>query len=570
MYEDYNDEKKNSEEENIIDVTENNTREGSNAQYTSYSSVAGGQNTERTTDGSRYKSYTGSTYNTNSYTGSSYTNAGSTGNNNANRYTQYQFSGTHRQPGKEKAPKEGGAFWKKALTAVALGILFGGCAGVGLFAVNAITGANSPKQQSKIEAPQTTAPTTSSISTAEESGKVVTTAKASTAIATTDSGAVAEVAENSMPAVVAITNNYTYYTQDWFGQQYKGESEASGSGIIVGKSDTDLYIATNQHVVSSADSLTVQFIDETTADATLKSQDTSADIAIVTVPISSLSAETLNNIKVITLGNPDSLKVGQQVVAIGNALGYGQSVTTGIISAIDREVDLSNGKRKLIQTDAAINPGNSGGALLDMDGNLIGINEAKLSGGGIEGMGYAIPISVAQPIMDKLMTKDVQENHGYLGISGANVTEEVAKTYEMPQGVYISKAEQGLAAANAGLKKGDIITAFDGQEVKSMSQLQELIQYYGIGEEVPVTYYTQGSNGYQEKSTTVTLTDYPDAKKSADKNSDKKASDDEEDDDDDDEDKDEQDRDEDSEEQGNLDIRQFNNLEDFFRMFGNY
>ena len=557
MYEDYNDEKKENEE-NIIDVTEKSkTVEGSNAKYTSYSTVTGEQNTERAQDSARYTSYGGG-----SHTGNSYTNAGSTGNNNANRYTQYQFSGAPRQPQNEKKDKNGGGFWKKAVAAVALGLIFGGCAGVGLFAVNAITGANAPKEEAKVEAPAAAAPKTSSISTAEESGKVVTTAKTSTAISTTDSGDVAEVAENSMPAVVAITNNYTYYTQDWFGQQYKGESEASGSGIIVGKSDTDLYIATNQHVVSSADSLTVQFIDETTADATLKSQDTSADIAIVTVPISSLSAETLNKIKVITLGNPDSLKVGQQVVAIGNALGYGQSVTTGIISAIDREVDLSNGKRNLIQTDAAINPGNSGGALLDMDGNLIGINEAKLSGGGIEGMGYAIPISVAQPIMDKLMTKEVQEDHGYLGISGANVTEEVAKTYEMPQGVYISKAESGLAAANAGLKKGDIITAFDGQEVKSMAQLQELIQYYSVGEEVEITYYTQGSDGYEEKKTKVTMTDYPEAKKkNGEKDAKKKDSDDEE------ENEDEQ-QEENEDEDGNVTIRQFDDIEDFFRMFG--
>lgn len=531
MYEDYNDERR-GRDEDVIDVTENSREESGNARYTSYAAGDG--------------------YTRSSYTGNSYANSGGTGNAYSNRYTQYQYSGSPRQPRKETGKSREGVFWKKALTAVALGLIFGGCAGVGLFAINTITG-NSARVQAKVEAPANT-PTTSSVNTTEESGKVITTAKASTAIKSTNSGDVAEVAESSMPAVVAITNNYTYYTQDWFGQQYKGESEASGSGIIVGKSDTDLYIATNQHVVSSADSLTVQFIDETTADASLKSQDTSADIAIVTVPISSLSAETLNSIKVITLGNPDSLKVGQQVVAIGNALGYGQSVTTGIISAIDREVSLSNGTRKLIQTDAAINPGNSGGALLDMDGNLIGINEAKLSGGGIEGMGYAIPISVAQPIMDKLMTKEVQEDHGYLGISGANVTAEVAETYGMPQGVYISKAESGLAAANAGLKKGDIITAFDGQEVKSMTQLQELIQYYSVGEEVTVTYYTQGSNGYEEKSTTVTMTDYPEAKKkdAANKKVEKKEDDESE-----------------NEEGGGLRDFDFNNIEDVFRMFGN-
>ncbi len=519
---------------------------------------------KKDTDSGRYETYEPN--DANRYGG--YVNAGSTGNNNANRYTQYQYSGSYIPPENKKPEKKPGAFWKKAVTAVALGLIFGGCAGAGLFAVNAITGAFTGSK-AVAEAPVTQSapantPTTASISTTEESGKVVTTAKTSTAIASKDSGDVANVAENAMPAVVAITNNYTYYTQDWFGQQYKGESEASGSGIIVGKSDTDLFIVTNQHVVSSADSLKVQFIDETTADATLKNQDSSADIAIVTVPISSLSAETLSKIKIITLGNPENLKVGQQVVAIGNALGYGQSVTTGIISAVNRDVALSNGTRTLIQTDAAINPGNSGGALLDMDGNLIGINEAKLSGGGIEGMGYAIPISVAQPIMDKLMTKDIQENHGYLGISGANVTDEVSKTYNMPQGVYLSRFEKGLAAANAGLKKGDILTGFDGQTIKSMAQLQELIQYYKVGEEVEIKYYTQGSDGYEEKTATLKLTDFPEASK---KDAEAKKKDKEK--DDDNEDDEEAEEEEEQDEDGFTRQFEIDDIEDIFRMFGN-
>ncbi len=562
MYEDYNNERK-AENENVIDVTQSSSEtvvnSGNNSAYTSYSSASGSMDNSGTDYGrTRYGSYT-------SDRGSYTSNAGSTGNNNANRYTQYQFSSGAVPPVQNKPEKKKGGFFKKFAAAVALGLVFGACAGAGLFAVNMITGANQKSvEKAAVTAPATTAPATSSVNTTEAAGKIVTTAKAAPAIATTGGADVSSVAENSMPAVVAITNNYTYYTQDWFGQKYKGESEASGSGIIVGKSDTELFIATNQHVVSSADSLTVQFIDETTSEATLKSQDTSADIAVIAVPISSLSAETLDNIKIITLADPSTIKVGQQVVAIGNALGYGQSVTTGVISAMDREVVLSNGTHKLIQTDAAINPGNSGGALLDMNGYLIGINEAKLSGGGIEGMGYAIPISVAQPIIDKLMTKDVQENHGYLGISGANVTDEVSKTYNMPKGVYVSKAEKGLAAANAGIKKGDIITYFDGQQVTSMTQLQELLQYYGVGESVEVKYNTQSSDGYEEKTTTVTLTEFPEAQKEAEKNKKKEAGDEEE-------ESEEAEEGEEEESEDGVTIKQFDidSIDDLFRMFGN-
>ncbi|MCR5627881.1 MAG: trypsin-like peptidase domain-containing protein, partial [Lachnospiraceae bacterium] len=425
---------------------------------------------------------------------------------NGNRYEQYNYSDNSHVPPRpdrakeEKVTKKGTPFWQKALACVALGLIFGAFAGAGLFAVNLITGGGDKGDQVVInETTESALPEKddTTVNTTEESGKKVTTTQATTAI-TAQRGDVANVAENVMPAVVSITNNYTYTQQDFFGQQFQGESSASGSGIIVGQNDSELLIATNQHVVSSADSLNVQFIDGTTADAQLKGQDSSADIAVIAVPLSSLEEDTLKAIKISTLGDSENLQVGQQVVAIGNALGYGQSVTTGIISALNREVSLSNGTHELIQTDAAINPGNSGGALLDMDGNLVGINEAKLSGGGIEGMGYAIPISNAKPVIDNLMnkeTKEIQENHGFLGISGADINAQTAETYDMPQGIYISKVAKSLAADKGGLKKGDIITEFDGQPVQSMSQLQELIQYYEVGKTVEVTYYKQSDEG---------------------------------------------------------------------------
>ncbi len=472
-------------------------------------------------------SYSTYSYETNG-TGQSSMNAGSTGNNNANRYSQYSGAqygqmGNNNNFDPGRAPKKKGGFLKKALVCLALGLIFGIFAGAGIFVVNLFSG---ERQSAEAPAQVTEEDATVREKALPEGAEEKTTAKKSdqilTTITATDTGKkisgamamdVSDVVDEVMPAVVAITNNYTMVQQDWFGQRYKSSSEASGSGIIIGKSDTELLIVTNAHVVSSADSLYVQFIDETSAEARLKGKDESNDLAVIAVDLGGLENDTLKAIKVATLGDSEKLKVGQATIAIGNALGYGQSVTTGVVSAVDREVSLSNGSHKLIQTDAAINPGNSGGALLDVNGNVIGVNEAKLAGGSIEGMGYAIPISTARPIIERLMnkdTKDILENHGYLGISGADVSAEVAEQYNVPQGVYVAKVEKGLAADKAGLKKGDIITGFDGQSVQTMEELQELLQYYEVGAKVEMTVCTQNEkgSGYSEKNVNVTLTEF--------------------------------------------------------------
>ena len=416
------------------------------------------------------------------------------------------------------------AFWKKALAAIALGLLFGAFAGAGLYVAGLLTGTGSTSaarvKSTPAAAPEDTetpgdsetpVPAVSANTTVDRG---VIPAVTVTAGSVTSTGAldVSNVAENVMPAVVSITNNYVQTAQDIFGQQYRSQSEAAGSGIIVGDNGDELLIATNQHVVDDADSLKVQFIDGSEADANVKGEDESADLAVIAVNKSALSEETSGQIKVASLGDSDSLKVGQTAIAIGNSLGYGQSVTTGVISAVNRELTLSNGTHKMIQTDAAINPGNSGGALLDINGNVIGINEAKLSSSAIEGMGYAIPISDAKDIIDSLMnqstkTKASDDERGFLGISGVDVTAQISEQYNMPRGVYISKVGSGLAADRAGIREKSIITSFDGQSVQTMSQLQSLMQYYRIGDVVKVTVQEPVENdyGYSERTVEVTL-----------------------------------------------------------------
>lgn len=463
----------------------------------------------------------GPAYGGNGNYGSTYGNASyGTGNNGAGygkpHYTSYQYSGSagagaHIPPentGKPKRPKKPAGFFKKAVMCVALGLIFGLCAGGGLFLVNSLSGNGNKVATTQQVAPVTT--TTASADTAVASSsdkKVTTTTSASTGNTVTD---ISSVASDVMPAVVAITNDYTATAEDWFGQQVQQDSEASGSGIIVGENDTELLIATNNHVVSDANKLSVQFIDGSKADANLKGGDENADIAVIAVPLSSLSANTVNAIKIATLGDSDSLQVGEPAIAIGNALGYGQSVTSGVISAINREVTLDNGTHKLIQTDAAINPGNSGGALLNTKGELIGINEAKAGGSDVEGMGYAIPISTAKPIIDELMNKETKtkvdtSEQAYLGIGGVDVTSDVASTYNMPEGIYVAQVEDGSAAANAGITKGDIITAFDDQSVGTMEDLKDLMQYYKAGQTVNVTMQVQDAGGYSTKTVSVTL-----------------------------------------------------------------
>lgn len=328
---------------------------------------------------------------------------------------------------------------------------------------------------------------------------------------TDGNSSVAAIADAAMPSLVAITNQSVQEMMNWFGQSQAYESQSSGSGIIIGQTDTELLIVTNNHVVDGAQTLSVGFIDETAAKAQVKGTDAEHDIAVIAVNLSDLSADTLSKIKVIQIGSSADLQVGEQVVAIGNALGYGQSVTTGIVSALNRPVTIDGVTNTLIQTDAAINPGNSGGALLNMSGQLVGINSAKYSDTTVEGMGYAIPVDDVTDIIEGLMNRTARTEkapegkQGYLGITGQDVTSEISEAYGMPKGVYITSVEEGSAAEKAGLQKGDIITKFDGTSVSSLSGLQELISYYSSGETVEVTYSAVSDGQYTEQTAEVTL-----------------------------------------------------------------
>ena len=343
--------------------------------------------------------------------------------------------------------------------------------------------------------------------------------KASDELKTTTGAAVVtdvtQVVENVMPSVVSVYNNFTQTTQDFFGQTYAQEGTSTGSGIIISedKDNDELLIATNNHVVEDADSLEVQFIDESTAEAKIKGTDAGNDLAVIAVSLKDIDSDTLSQIQVATLGDSDELKIGEPVVAIGNALGYGQSVTTGVVSALDRELQVENVSGTFIQTDAAINPGNSGGPLVDLNGNVIGINSSKIGGEKVDSMGFAIPISRAVPIIENLMsqkTKETvaEEDRGYLGISGVSVTSQVASAYDMPEGVYVAQIIDGGGAADSDLQKGDIITAIEGSSVTDMEALQKQLTYYAAGDKIKLTVERQdGSGTYEEQTVEVTLGD---------------------------------------------------------------
>lgn len=324
------------------------------------------------------------------------------------------------------------------------------------------------------------------------------------------------IADNVMPAIVAITNMSEVTYRTWFGQERNFESESAGSGIIVSQDEDYLYIATNNHVVADAVNLTVQFCDDSTVSAYVKGTDVSNDLAVVEVKLADIEADTLNHIKVATIGSSGNLRVGEAAVAIGNALGYGQSVTTGIISAVDREVSVEDETtgavtiNELIQTDAAINPGNSGGALLNIRGEVIGINTIKYSDTKVEGMGYAIPIDTASLIIEKLMNRELvsESQTAYLGVSGVDVSDSVSNSYHMPEGVYVYRVVEGSPADIAGITQGDIITEFDGSKVSSRQELEDQMQYYKAGTQVAIIVQriSNENNGeYQEQEITVTL-----------------------------------------------------------------
>jgi len=328
-------------------------------------------------------------------------------------------------------------------------------------------------------------------------------------------GSVSQVAKEAMPSVVAITNMMRYQENGFsiFGDiQRESEYPASGSGVIVGKNETELLIATNNHVIQDSNSLSVSFIDDSTVNAQVKGTDATVDLALVSVKLTDLSPETREKIKVIEIGSSDAMEVGDQVVAIGNALGYGQSVTTGIISAKDRDVETKDGTAEgLLQTDAAINPGNSGGALLNMQGELIGINVAKYSDTDVEGMGYSIPSSKAESILKSLSTLATREDvpkdqQGVLGVQVKNIDAQTAESFNMPKGVYIYKILEDTGANNSELQERDIVTKLDGQGIATTADLKSLLSKYRIGEEVSLTVMRQdGSGKYNEVQVHVTL-----------------------------------------------------------------
>ncbi|MGN0343015.1 MAG: S1C family serine protease [Roseburia sp.] len=324
---------------------------------------------------------------------------------------------------------------------------------------------------------------------------------------------VSDIVGEVMPSIVAITNMSEITYQTWFGQRQTQQSESCGSGIIVSQDDKYIYIATNNHVVSDATTLTVKFVDESTVSAQVKGTDVGSDLAVVAVALSDMSSDTISAIHVATLGDSDALSVGEPSIAIGNALGYGQSVTTGVISALNREVTVTDEitgatvTNELVQTDAAINPGNSGGALLNARGEVIGINSVKYSSTAVEGVGYAIPINTASPIIEKLITRQVvdESQAAYLGISGVDVSDSVSQTYNMPEGVYLYKVNEGSPAEKAGLLAGDIITSFDGTEVGTSTELESAMKYCASGDTVEVVYQRAVEGAYQEYTTSITL-----------------------------------------------------------------
>ena len=322
---------------------------------------------------------------------------------------------------------------------------------------------------------------------------------------------VSAVAKEAMPSIVAITNKSLQEVQMMFSYETMlFESESAGSGIIVSQDDDELLILTNNHVVDAAQTLTVQFYDDEAYEAKFKGADSALDLAVISVPLSELKDSTKSAIKIALIGDSDKLEIGEQVVAIGNALGYGQSVTTGIVSALNRDIDMSGLKGGLIQTDAAINPGNSGGALLNMRGEVVGINSAKLSDTTVEGMCYAIPISKAVPIAEELMNREDRDKvdsdeAGYMGIVGVLISEQDAKKYSMPEGIYLQQIVEGSPAQEAGLQVGDIIEKFDGINITSYAQLQEQLKYYRAGETVDVKIYRQNDGTYEEQTVSITL-----------------------------------------------------------------
>ena len=445
--------------------------------------------------GSGYQGQTGSGNQSQSGTGyQSQTGSGQQGYYSQMNGQTYQPYQTPQQTPKKKDRKPGR--FKKAAGLVAAALVFGFVAGGTMVGVNMLADS---MQEETTPAPSVSQQQEQVSLSDEELDKIVGRLNLDADKTGATAMDVSGIVENAMPSVVAINNTMLYQSVNpWFGRTQTYEVPSAGSGIIVGQNDTELLIATNNHVVEDANELSVVFIDDTELESSVKGTDSESDLAIVAVPLDSIPAETMNKISIAQLGDSEELKIGQGVIAIGNALGYGQAVTVGYVSALNREVKTDGNSKHLIQTDAAINPGNSGGALLNMQGEVIGINEAKYSDTDVEGMGFAIPISQAQEILDSLMVRrsgeTVKEDEaGYLGIQGVTA------------GVYVYRIVEGGAAEKTDLHEKDVITKFDGQMVKTMASLQSLLQYYKKGETVEMVVQSLVDGEYVERTITITL-----------------------------------------------------------------
>lgn len=402
--------------------------------------------------------------------------------------------GTSQIPGQMK-PKKNSRVGLMIIGAVMFGLIAAVC----FFGVNAVLDKVFPSESQQIK---TVDPSKKSVG--------VTTVSGSSISQVSD---VSGIVENVMPSIVSITQSYKKSGYSIFGQYYEDDATGSGSGFIVSQDNDELLIVTNNHVVQDAEKIQVTFIDDTTAEATVKGTDATADLAVITIKIDKLKASTKEKIKVANLGDSDKVKVGQMAIAIGNALGYGQSVTVGYISAKDREVTITDdatnqtNKMTLLQTDAAINPGNSGGALLDINGNVIGINSVKYASSEVEGMGYAIPMSKAVPIINELMKREVlsEDEKGYLGITGRSISEAVSESYGMPVGVYVVEVGNSGSAKAAGVKVGDIITKINDVEVKTIEEVKERVNSCRVGTEMKITVKRSNEGEYKEKVLTVKL-----------------------------------------------------------------
>lgn len=425
-------------------------------------------------------------------------NQGYEGSQGYHYHLNYGSGGDGLEPGKKK-----NGLGKKVLTFVLCGALFGGTAGGAFLGVNELG-----RQYLGSEEPNTV----SSVPDSESQAEVTPTSGTKNSNISATALDVSEVVEDVFPSVVAVTSTMVYQNYyGWaFGDSENYEMEGSGSGVIIGQTEEELIILTNDHVIDGAASLTITFVDDTTASAAVKGTDSNADLAVIAVKKSDLSEDTIKNLAVARFGNSDDMRVGQAVIAIGNALGTGQSVTVGVVSATNRRLNVEGTEMTLLQTDAAINFGNSGGGLFNTNGELIGINVAKATRDNADGMGYAIPISSAEDIIEKLSSRETrvevsEDQASYIGISMQNVTNGTASSFGIPIGVYLVAISEDSPAKEAGLQEKDVITAFDGQSISTREELRELLKYYAAGTTVELTIQRQIDGEYQEMNVSLTL-----------------------------------------------------------------